>query len=104
MTDKEIEKLADLLAIKVFNLIAEKQQELDDQFIKQLEESKEDLQITIQNDIFKKEVEEDEETKLLRRLDELESSLELYIAEEMYKRAAETKLKIDNIKTKLKNL
>jgi hypothetical protein len=103
MTDKEIEKLADILAIKVFNLIAEKQEELDAQFIKQLEESKEDLHITIQNDIFSKEV-EDEETKLLRRLDELESSLELYIAEEMYKKAAETKLKIDNIKTKLKNL
>jgi len=92
MTDKEIEKLAELITDK---LIA-KQQEYDEQFHI-------DLQETMMKDGgFVRQVSEEE--LLLAEIARLMTLLSSYEDKEQYEKAAIIKNKIDKLKTKLENL
>jgi hypothetical protein len=92
MTEKEIEKLAELITDK---LIA-KQQEYDEQFHI-------DLQETMMKDGgFVRQVSEEE--LLLAEIARLMTLLSSYEDKEQYEKAAIIKNKIDKLKTKLKNL
>ena len=92
MTEKEIEKLAELITDK---LIA-KQQEYDEQFHI-------DLQETMMKDGgFVRQVPEDE--LLLAEIARLMTLLSSYEDKEQYEKAAIIKNKIDKLKTKLKEL
>lgn len=92
MTEKEIEKLAELITDK---LIA-KQQEYDEQFHV-------DLQETMMKDGgFVRQVSEEE--LLLAEIARLMTLLSSYEEKEQYEKAAIIKNKIDKLKTKLENL
>jgi hypothetical protein len=92
MTEKEIEKLAELITDK---LIA-KQQEYDEQFHV-------DLQETMMKDGgFVRQVSEEE--LLLAEIARLMTLLSSYEDKEQYEKAAIIKNKIDKLKTKLENL
>ena len=92
MTEKEIEKLAELITDK---LIA-KQQEYDEQFHV-------DLQETMMKDGgFIRQVSEEE--LLLAEIARLMTLLSSYEDKEQYEKAAIIKNKIDKLKTKLENL
>jgi hypothetical protein len=92
MTEKEIEKLAELITDK---LIA-KQQEYDEQFHI-------DLQETMMKDGgFVRQVSEEE--LLLAEIARLMTLLSSYEDKEQYEKAAIIKNKIDKLKTKLENL
>jgi hypothetical protein len=92
MTEKEIEKLAELITDK---LIA-KQQEYDEQFHI-------DLQETMMKDGgFVRQVPEEE--LLLAEIARLMTLLSSYEDKEQYEKAAIIKNKIDKLKTKLENL
>jgi hypothetical protein len=92
MTDKEIEKLAELITDK---LIA-KQKEYDEQFHI-------DLQETMMKDGgFVRQVSEEE--LLLAEIARLMTLLSSYEDKEQYEKAAIIKNKIDKLKTKLENL
>jgi hypothetical protein len=92
MTDKEIEKLAELITDK---LIA-KQKEYDEQFHI-------DLQETMMKDGgFVRRVSEEE--LLLAEIARLMTLLSSYEDKEQYEKAAIIKNKIDKLKTKLENL
>jgi hypothetical protein len=92
MTEKEIEKLAELITDK---LIA-KQQEYDEQFHI-------DLQETMMKDGgFVRQVPEEE--LLLAEIARLMTLLSSYEDKEQYEKAAIIKNKIDKLKTKLKEL
>jgi len=92
MTEKEIEKLAELITDK---LIA-KQQEYDEQFHI-------DLQETMMKDGgFVRQVSEEE--LLLAEIARLMNLLSSYEDKEQYEKAAIIKNKIDKLKTKLENL
>ena len=92
MTEKEIEKLAELITDK---LIA-KQQEYDEQFHI-------DLQETMMKDGgFVRQVPEEE--LLLAEIGRLMTLLSSYEDKEQYEKAAIIKNKIDKLKTKLENL
>ena len=52
MTKEEMNDFADLLAEKVFKLIMDKQAELDQQFIEQVKASGQDIEITLQQDLY----------------------------------------------------
>ena len=92
MTEKEIEKLAELITDK---LIA-KQQEYDEQFHI-------DLQETMMKDGgFVRQVSEEE--LLLAGIARLMTLLSSYEDKEQYEKAAIIKNKIDKLKTKLENL
>ena len=92
MTDKEIEKLAELITDK---LIA-KQKEYDEQFHI-------DLQETMMKDGgFVRQVPEEE--LLLAEIARLMTLLSSYEDKEQYEKAAIIKNKIDKLKTKLKEL
>ena len=92
MTDKEIDKLADLSADK---LIA-KQQEYDEQFHI-------DLQETMEKEWgFIRQVSEEE--LMLAEIARLMTLLSSYEDKEQYEKAAIIKNKIDKLKTKLENL
>jgi hypothetical protein len=92
MTDKEIEKLAELITDK---LIA-KQKEYDEQFHI-------DLQETMMKDGgFVRQVPEEE--LLLAEIARLMTLLSSYEDKEQYEKAAIIKNKIDKLKTKLENL
>ncbi len=92
MTEKEIEKLAELITDK---LIA-KQKEYDEQFHI-------DLQETMMKDGgFVRQVSEEE--LLLAEIARLMTLLSSYEDKEQYEKAAIIKNKIDKLKTKLENL
>ena len=92
MTDKEIEKLAELITDK---LIA-KQKEYDEQFHI-------DLQETMMKDGgFVRQVSEEE--LLLGEIARLMTLLSSYEDKEQYEKVAIIKNKIDKLKTKLENL
>ncbi len=92
MTDKEIDKLAELITDK---LIA-KQKEYDEQFHI-------DLQETMMKDGgFVRQVSEEE--LLLAEIARLMTLLSSYEDKEQYEKAAIIKNKIDKLKTKLENL
>ena len=92
MTEKEIEKLAELITDK---LIA-KQKEYDEQFHI-------DLQETMMKDGgFVRQVPEEE--LLLAEIARLMTLLSSYEDKEQYEKAAIIKNKIDKLKTKLENL
>ncbi len=92
MTEKEIEKIAELITDK---LIA-KQQEYDEQFHI-------DLQETMMKDGgFVRQVSEEE--LLLAEIARLMTLLSSYEDKEQYEKAAIIKNKIDKLKTKLENL
>ena len=92
MTEKEIEKLAELITDK---LIA-KQKEYDEQFHI-------DLQETMMKDGgFVRQVPEEE--LLLAEIARLMTLLSSYESKEQYEKAAIIKNKIDKLKTKLENL
>lgn len=92
MTEKEIEKLAELITDK---LIA-KQQEYDEQFHV-------DLQETMMKDGgFVRQVSEEE--LLLAEIARLMTLLSSYEDKEQYEKAAIIKNKIDKLKNKLENL
>jgi len=92
MTDKEIDKLADLIADK---LIA-KQQEYDEQFHIDLQETME------KEGGFIRQVSQEE--LLLAEIARLMTLLSSYEDKEQYEKAAIIKNKIDKLKTKLKSL
>lgn len=92
MTDKEIDKLADLIADK---LIA-KQREYDEQFHIDLQETME------KEGGFIRQVSEEE--LLLSEIARLMTLLSSYEDREQYEKAAIIKNKIDKLKNKLDNL
>jgi hypothetical protein len=92
MTDKEIDKLADLIADK---LIA-KQREYDEQFHIDLQETME------KEGGFIRQVSEEE--LLLAEIARLMTLLSSYEEREQYEKAAIIKNKIDKLKNKLDNL
>ena len=92
MTDKEIDKLADLIADK---LIA-KQREYDEQFHIDLQETME------KEEGFIRQVSEEE--LILAEIARLMTLLSSYEEREQYEKAAIIKNKIDKLKNKLDNL
>jgi protein-arginine kinase activator protein McsA len=104
MTEKEMNDFADLLAEKVFKLIMDKQAELDQQFIEQVKASGQDIEITLQQDVFGNGRNATEEEQLLAEMARLMTLLDAYEAKEQYEKAAIIKSKIDRIENKLNKL
>lgn len=95
---------ADLLAEKVFKLIMDKQAELDQQFIEQVKASGQDIEITLQQDLYVNNRNATEEEQLLAEMARLMTLLDAYEAKEQYEKAAIIKNKIDRIENKLNQL
>lgn len=104
MTEKEMEDFADILAEKVFKLIMDRQAELDQQFIEQVKASGQDIEITLQQDVFGNNRNATEEEQLLAEMARLMTLLDAYEAKEQYEKAAIIKNKIDRIENKLNQL
>lgn len=104
MTEEEMDKFSDLLAEKVFKLIMDKQAELDQQFIEQVKASGQDIEITLQQDIFGNQRHATEEETLLAELARLMTLLQAYEDKEQYEKAALIKHKIERIEIKLNKL
>jgi len=104
MTEEEMDKFSDLLAEKVFKLIMDRQAELDQQFIEQVKASGQDIEITLQQDIFGNQRHATEEETLLAELARLMTLLQAYEDKEQYEKAALIKRKIERIEIKLNKL
>jgi hypothetical protein len=104
MTEQEMNDFADIIAEKVFKLIMEKQAELDQQFIDQIKASGEDIEVTLQQDVFGNQRYATEEETLLAELARLMTLLEAYEDKEQYEKAALIKRKIERIEIKLSKL
>ena len=104
MTEEEMDKFSDLLAEKVFKLIMDRQAELDQQFIEQVKASGQDIEITLQQDIFGNQRHATEEETLLAELARLMTLLRAYEDKEQYEKAALIKRKIERIEIKLNKL
>ena len=104
MTEKEMDKFSDLLAEKVFKLIMDRQAELDQQFIEQVKASGQDIEITLQQDVFGNQGNASDEEVLLAELARLMTLLQAYEDKEQYEKAAIIKNKIEKIENKIKNL
>jgi uncharacterized membrane protein YccC len=104
MTEEEMDKFSDLLAEKVFKLIMDRQAELDQQFIEQVKASGQDIEITLQQDIFGNQRHATEEETLLAELARLMTLLQAYEDKEQYEKAALIKHKIERIEIKLNKL
>jgi len=104
MTEEEMDKFSDLLAEKVFKLIMDRQAELDEQFIEQVKASGQDIEITLQKDIFGNQGNASDEEVLLAELARLMTLLQAYEDKEQYEKAAIIKNKIDRIENKIRNL
>lgn len=104
MTEEEMDKFSDLLAEKVFKLIMDRQAELDQQFIEQVKASGQDIELTIQQDVFGNQRNATEEETLLAEMARLMTLLDAYEAKEQYEKAAVIKNKIDRIENKLNKL
>tara|TARA_R110000737_G_scaffold116023_1_gene148861 strand:+ start:472 stop:756 length:285 start_codon:yes stop_codon:yes gene_type:complete len=94
MNDKELEKLADLVAEKVFAKLLAKQQEWDEKFSSEIEsiKDKSSIEIVDEKDIFLVEI-----ARLMKLL-------EFYEDAEQYNKAAIVHNKIKLIKDKLNKL
>lgn len=104
MTEEEMDKFSDLLAEKVFKLIMNRQAELDQQFIEQVKASGQDIEITLQQDVFGNQRHATEEETLLAELARLMTLLQAYEDKEQYEKAALIKRKIERIEIKLNKL
>lgn len=104
MTEEEMDKFSDLLAEKVFKLIMDRQAELDQQFIEQVKASGQDIEITLQQDVFGNQRNATEEEQLLAELARLMTLLQAYEDKEQYEKAAIIKSKIERIEIKLNKL
>jgi hypothetical protein len=104
MTEEEMDKFSDLLAEKVFKLIMDRQAELDKQFIEQVKASGQDIEITLQQDMFGNQGNASDEEVLLAELARLMTLLQAYEDKEQYEKAAIIKNKIDRIENKIRNL
>ena len=104
MTEQEMNDFADILAEKVFKLIMERQGELDQQFIEQVKASGQDIELTIQQDVFGNQKNATEEEVLLAEIARLMTLLSAYEDKEQYEKAAIIKRKIDHIENKLNKL
>ena len=104
MTEEEMDKFSDLLAEKVFKLIMDRQADLDQQFIEQVKASGQDIEITLQQDVFGNQGNASDEEVLLAELARLMTLLKAYEDKEQYEKAAIIKNKIDRIETKIRNL
>jgi protein-arginine kinase activator protein McsA len=104
MTEKEMNDFADLLAEKVFKLIMDRQAELDQQFIEQVKASGQDIEITLQQDVFGNQRNATDEEVLLAELARLMTLLQAYEDKEQYEKAAIIKNKIEKIEIKLNKL
>ena len=104
MTEEEMDKFSDLLAEKIFKLIMDRQAELDQQFIEQVKASGQDIEITLQQDIFGNQRHATEEETLLAELARLMTLLQAYEDKEQYEKAALIKHKIERIEIKLNKL
>jgi len=104
MTEEEMDKFSDLLAEKIFKLIMDRQAELDQQFIEQVKASGQDIEITLQQDIFGNQRHATEEETLLAELARLMTLLQAYEDKEQYEKAALIKRKIERIEIKLNKL
>lgn len=103
MTEQEMNDFADILAEKVFQLIMERQKELDAQFIEQVKESGADVSIGMQP-YFGNEGNASDEEVLLAELARLMTLLSSYEEREQYEKAAIIKNKIEKIEIKLNKL
>jgi len=104
MTEEEMDKFSDLLAEKIFKLIMDRQAELDQQFIEQVKASGQDIEITLQQDVFGNQRHATEEETLLAELARLMTLLQAYEDKEQYEKAALIKRKIERIEIKLNKL
>jgi len=96
MTEKELNKLANLISQKVIDSLESKQQDWDIEFYS-------DLQHFVPNGEAKIEV-DDEEQSLLADLDKLKSLLSEYMKTEQYEKCSEIENQITYTKYKLRNL
>lgn len=104
MTEQEMNDFADILAEKVFKLIMDKQAELDQQFIEQVKASGQDIEITLQQNVFGNQRNATDEEVLLAELARLMTLLQAYEDKEQYEKAAIIKNKIDKVQNKLSQL
>lgn len=104
MTEQEMNDFADILAEKVFKLIMERQAELDQQFIEQVKASGQDIEITLQQDLYVNNRNATEEEVLLAEMARLMTLLSAYEEKEQYEKAAIINNKIKHIENKLSNL
>ena len=104
MTEQEMNDFADILAEKVFKLIMERQAELDQQFIEQVKASGQEIELTIQQDVFGNQKNATEEEVLLAEMARLMTLLSAYEEKEQYEKAAIISNKIKHIENKLANL
>ena len=104
MTEQEMNDFADILAEKVFKLIMERQAELDQQFIEQVKSSGQEIEITLQQDLYVNNRNATEEEVLLAEMARLMTLLSAYEEKEQYEKAAIISNKIKHIENKLANL
>jgi DNA-binding transcriptional regulator YbjK len=104
MTEQEMNYFADILAEKVFKLIMDRQAELDQQFIEQVKASGQDIEITLQQDVFGDQGNASAEEVLLAELARLMTLLQVYEDKEQYEKAAIINNKIERLKNKLNKL
>jgi DNA-binding transcriptional regulator YbjK len=104
MTEQEMNYFADILAEKVFKLIMDRQAELDQQFIEQVKASGQDIEITLQQDVFGNQGNASAEEVLLAELARLMTLLQVYEDKEQYEKAAIINNKIERLKNKLNKL
>lgn len=103
MNKEEMNDFADIMAEKVFQLIMERQKELDAQFIEQVKQSGADVEVSLQPYFGMQQNASDEEV-LLSELARLMTLLSSYEEREQYEKAAIIKNKIERLENKLKNL
>ena len=103
MNKEEMNDFADIMAEKVFQLIMERQKELDEQFIEQVKQSGADVEVSLQPYFGIQQNASDEEV-LLSELARLMTLLSSYEEREQYEKAAIIKNKIERLENKLKNL
>jgi len=103
MNKEEMNDFADIMAEKVFQLIMERQKELDAQFIEQVKQSGADVEVSLQPYFGIQQNASDEEV-LLSELARLMTLLSSYEEKEQYEKAAIIKNKIERLENKLKNL
>ena len=97
MTNEELEHFADIIAEKVFKLIMERQAEFDEQFIRQVQNAGQDIEITLQQDVFGNTKGQTVEEYLLAELARLLTLQQSYLEKENYEKAAVIRDKITKI-------
>jgi excinuclease UvrABC helicase subunit UvrB len=102
MTEQERNELAEIIAEKVFELIKERQQELDEQFLQQAKAH--DIQVHLNEVVGKMKIENNSEEQYLAELSRLMTLQSSYLEKENYEKAAKIRDKIIRIEQILKNL